>query len=705
MNRRRFIYTCAGGAAALLAASRSAYAFYQSSGLGLTLFSQPLRGRDATSLATEIGVAAADITPAPITGVTHYTVGIQQFTDTLHPALGPTTLWGFVPTNYLIAPPPGPRHLGGIILAQKGVPLQFTFRNTLPPLHPLPVDTTLLLPTGGGSASVNKTAVHVHGGLTPWISDGGPFAWSDPNGAHGPSFLNNVTLNPGAAINEAEYYLTNDQSSRFLWYHDHAVGITRLNAYAGIASGWIIRDQFELNLGLPRIEADVTHVGVPTAELILVFQDKTFVNAATIATLDPTWPGPRTSGSLWYPHVYEKVRWRQQGPGVPPDPSVVPEAFGDTMLVNGTVSPFVNVEPKRYRIQLLNACNARFLNLQLYVDDGSPNHITLNAATGNPTNAAGPSFRVIGTEAGFLPHPADVPANGVFNPVTQTGGLITGPAERWDILIDFTANAGQNLILYNDAPAPFPVGDNRNDYFPGLFVTPPAPNLVNATTVAGQAPNTRVIMQFRVGPAGSATTPGAPDIPTTADLSAGIDPLLAPIVGGIPTIPAGVPVRSLTLNETFDANGRLLQLLGTNVRLAGAKGFGRALTDPATETPTAGSIEIWEIANLTADTHPMHFHLVQAQILNRQPIKVNSYNGTPSFLVPTPTPPDPNELGWKETIRMPPGAVTRIIMQFTLPITPFTVPVSPRTGGFEYVWHCHILDHEEHDMMRPLVVM
>src|SRR5215467_3835647 len=302
MNRRRFIYTCAGGAAALLAASRSAYAFYQSSGLGLTLFAQPLRGSNATSLATEIGIAAPDSTPAPVTGVTHITQGIQRFTDTLHPALGPTTLWGFVPTNYLVAAPPGPRHLGGIILAQTGVPLQFTFRNNLPLTHPLPVDTTLLLQTGGGSASVNKTAVHVHGGLTPWISDGGPFAWSDPTGAHGPSFLNNTVLNPGAAINESEYYLTNDQSSRMLWYHDHAVGLTRLNAYAGLASGYIVRDPYELSLGLPRIEG-----GAPsTAELILVVQDKTFVNAANIGTLDPTWPGPKTSGSLWYPHMYEK---------------------------------------------------------------------------------------------------------------------------------------------------------------------------------------------------------------------------------------------------------------------------------------------------------------------------------------------------------------------------------------------------------------
>jgi spore coat protein A len=675
------------------------------------LFAQPLRGSNATSLADQIGIAKADTTPAPVTGVTHYTVGIQQFTDTLHPALGPTTLWGFVPTNYLVNPPiGGPKHLGGIILAEKNVPLQFTFRNTLPTTHPLMVDTTLLLAAQGGSAAVNRAAVHVHGGLTPWISDGGPFAWHDPLGNHGPSFLNNTVLNPGAPITDAEYYFTNDQSARMLWYHDHAVGLTRLNAYAGIASAWIIRDPFELSVGLPRIEAPVTGAAVPNAELIIVVQDKIFVNSATIAAMDPTWTGPNTTGSLWYPHVYEKVRWRTQGPGVPPNPSVVPEAFGDTMLVNGTVYPEVSVEPKIYRIQLLNACNARFLNLQLYTDDGTPNHITLNAA-GNPTNAPGPiptgatapSFRVIGTEAGFLPHPVDVPSNATFNPVSQTGGLVTAPAERWDLLIDFRAFAGRSLILYNDAPAPFPVGDTRNDYFPGFNITGSAPNPVNAGTPAGQGPNTRCIMRFNVG--GTVTSPGAPDLLASFDFTPGIDPFEAPIVGGVPVPPAGVPVRQLTLNETFDANGRLIQLLGTNVRGTVKNSFGRPLTDPATETPTAGSVEIWEIANLTADTHPMHFHLVQAQIINRQPIKVNSYNGTPSFLVPTATAPDPQELGWKETIRMPPGAVTRIIMRFTLPVTPFTVPTSGRTGGFEYVWHCHILEHEEHDMMRPLVVM
>ena len=694
ISRRRFLQATAG-ATAMLAMRRNAYAFYQSSGLGLTLFNQSLRGGGAISLATEIGVAAPD--GSGIAGADHYSIGIQQFQDTLHAALGPTTLWGYVPSNYLVAGPPGPRHLGGLIVAQKDKPIQITFKNTLPSVHPIPVDVTI----PDANLAPNRTAVHLHGGLVPWVSDGGPFSWFAPDGTHGASFLNNQVLNPGAPAGQAEYYYPNNQSARLGWYHDHAVGITRINAYAGIASAYVIRDDFELNLGLPRIESPVTGAGVSSAEMPIVVQDKIFVGPNILA-LDPTWPGPTSTGSLWYAHVYEKARWKMQGNfsrgnDAPVDPSVIPEFFGDTMLVNGTVYPKVAVEPKRYRLRILNATNARFLNLQLYVADASANGITLNAA-GIPSNAGGPTFRVVGTEGGFLQNAVDVPSNTPFNPVTLGGSLVTGLAERWDVIVDFTAFAGQSVILYNDAPAPFPVGDPRNDYFPGWNVKK---NPVNAITLPGQGPNTREIMRFDVGM--SVTSPGAPDISLTTDLRPGIDPFLAPIVGGIPTIPSGISTRQLTLNETFDPFGRLIQMEGTDVPLL--KGtFGRAYTDPPTETPRAGTIEIWEIANLTGDTHPIHFHLVNVQVLNRQAFKANQYGGVPSFLGP-PVPPPSTEFGWKETVKMNPGEVTRVIMQFNLPSVPFTVPSSPRTGGNEYVWHCHILEHEEHDMMRPLIVI
>jgi len=267
------------------------------------------------------------------------------------------------------------------------------------------------------------------------------------------------------------------------------------------------------------------------------------------------------------------------------------------------------------------------------------------------------------------------------------------PAERADVLFDFSAHAGQRIILYSDTPAPFPMGTPLNDYFPGLANKNP----VNALTPAGSGPNTREILRFNVVPATSADAPLAIDQTTALP---GTDPLLAP--PGVTTPPPGVTTRQLTLNEAFDGYGRLIQMLGTNVALPPAAGFGRPYELPATETPKAGDLEVWQITNLTADTHPIHIHLVNAQILSRQAFN-GVFKGTPN-LKGALLPPLPYEAGWKETIGMNPGEVTTVLMQFNLPKVPFTVPVSPRTGGHEYVWHCHILEHEEHDMMRPLVV-
>ncbi|MDQ3821470.1 MAG: multicopper oxidase domain-containing protein, partial [Acidobacteriota bacterium] len=171
----------------------------------------------------------------------------------------------------------------------------------------------------------------------------------------------------------------------------------------------------------------------------------------------------------------------------------------------------------------------------------------------------------------------------------------------------------------------------------------------------------------------------------------------------------------------MDEYGRLIQYLGTSAALSKAsKGFGRGYADPATEVVNKNAMEVWQIINLTADTHPIHFHLVNAQIVSRQPFSTTNYNGgLPTYTGPA-RPPDPTEAGWKETVRMNPGEVTTVIMQFKLPTVPFTVPGSPRAYGTasplglsagiagpvnEYVWHCHILEHEEHDMMRPLIVV
>ena len=186
------------------------------------------------------------------------------------------------------------------------------------------------------------------------------------NGTHGLSFLNNQVLNPGAASNEAEYYYPNHQSARLLWYHDHAFGITRTNAYAGVASAYIIRDAFEASLKTLGLPDFIENNG---NEIPIIIQDKIFVGS-NINTLDPTWVSkglPKTPEAL-DPHVYEKNRWKLIGAGSQlPNPSVIAEMFGDTMLTNGVVYPEIPVEPRRYRLRILNACNARFLNLQLLV--------------------------------------------------------------------------------------------------------------------------------------------------------------------------------------------------------------------------------------------------------------------------------------------------------------------------------------------------
>jgi FtsP/CotA-like multicopper oxidase with cupredoxin domain len=713
-SRREFLQIVAATGAATIIPWRRAYAFYQSPGTPIPGAQWPGIAKYATSLRgvgpAGIPVAASDGVSA-VTGATHYSLRVAEFADHLHPSLGPTTLWGFNPSIALGGGLQPQRHLGGIIVATKGKATQLTITNTLPAAHTLPVDVSIPA-IGGfsdalgrfGGSGYNAVSTHLHGGFVPWVSDGGPMAWVTPNGNIGPSFMQAFmrSLNPALGTGQAEYYYPNQQTARLMWYHDHAHDITRLNAYAGIASAYIIRDSFEgslRNLGLP----DFVEAG--GREIPLVVQDKIFVGP-DIAIADPTWSAVTTAksqtvGSLWYPHVYEKNRWKFTGNTVMPDPSCIPEMFGDTMLVNGTVFPVASVEARRYRFRFLNACQARFLNLQLYIADASRDGVTFSNQ-GVPLNAPGPGFLVIGTEGGFLPKPVSVPATQPFNPGMLTAGLpslLTAPAERWDFIVDFSGLAGQSVVLYTDAPAPFPMGDPRNDYFAG--------NQNGVTTKPGYGPDTRILMKFNV--VGASSTDPQLTITTGTDLTSGLDPFLVPpgiaVQNGVVNLPPGTPVRQLTLNETFDSLGRLIQFVGPNTLNAMIPGtYGREYMDTATETPRAGSTEVWQIANLTGDTHPIHFHLVNVQVLGRQPFNVGKYTGTPIYTGPARNP-DPTELGWKETVRMNPGEVTTVIMRFDLPATPFVVPSSPRTGGAEYVWHCHILEHEEHDMMRPLIVI
>ncbi len=739
ITRRQFLkYAAITGAAATLPlkmAVREAWAQYGFNSPNLTKFVDPIRMVGTIPLASPDngGVPMPFTSPYGSWSAIHYTINIGQFNDVLHsdfitpaatrasitgwkvpPAYGfintgfaGTKLWGFNPATNLT-----PRHLGGIIVAGKGAPVQITFRNNLPPTHIIPVDVSASFPDAANGQ--NDTSVHLHGGFVPWISDGGPFATWRPTGPHGVNFLNNQVLRPAAAANEAEYYYPNDQSARLVWYHDHAHDLTRINAYAGIASGYVIHDPAAeavlMGQGIPSDIDLYDPVALPNGGMIyLIFQDKIFFGPAGPPINYIANAGP---GDLGYPYIYDTALFGPLGiPSFPPFtalaplpiPSVVPEMFGDTILVNGTAYPFLTVEARRYRIRMLNACNSRFLNPRLVA----------TAGTGFPNNTepaptvAGPSFIQIGTEGGYLP--AAVPVNG-----KKQLQLLIAPAERADLIVDFTGvMPGKEFILYNDAPGPFPGGSKIFDYYPNNSKTP--------TSTPGFGPNTRTLLKFKVA-AGAGSAP----LPATITLPVGQAYGNAPLVNQAPGVPTPIPaqvtvggqtyavnVRDLTLNEGFDEYGRLAQYLGTHVA-TNPGFFGRRYMDPATEVIPAGSVEVWQIANLTADAHPIHFHLVNVQILSRQPFNVRTYNGIPNF-TGMPVAPDANELGWKETVRMNPGQVTTVIMKFDLPVVPFTVPSSPRAAELgitpspgqtlnEYVWHCHILEHEEHDMMRPLVV-
>ena len=586
--------------------------------------------------------------PTSYLGADYYQLVAGEYTQQLHPQLPhPTRLWGYADATTGMH-----RHLGPVIVAQRGTPVRLSVTNYLPPVHPLPIDSSI----PGAELPPNRMAVHLHGGHVPWISDGGPFSWFGADGTYGPSAVSVPDMGVPAP-GTFSYYYPNDQSARLMWYHDHAIGITRLNAYAGLASAYILRDFAEATL--------IASGAIPSNEIPLVIQDKVF------KTVADQWGQP---GDLWYPSEYDS---EDLGPSALelPFPSCVPEFFGDTMLVNGLVFPTARVEQRAYRLRVLNACNARFCTLRLFYAQGAE----FPASTEPNLHLPGPPFVQIGTEGGFLPDP--VPLDG-----SKNATLLLAPAERADLIVDFSdVPAGSILILYNDAAAPFPMGDPATDYHSGT-------GRRETLSQAGFGPNTRTLLQIVVGPRIGAKDPHSPlRLPP-------LDP--APLVPfGVTTLPPGIPVRDLTLNEDVDQFGRLIQRLGTTESLYEGT-FARNYEDLPTEMPTAGAIEAWRIFNLSGDTHPMHFHLVNAQIVSRQAVNIRRLR-----LLGPPRPPDANELGWKETVRMNPGECTTVIVKFDLPTVPFVVPPSPRTGGHEYVWHCHILEHEEHDMMRPLVII
>jgi spore coat protein A, manganese oxidase len=765
ISRREFLkYAGIAGAAATLPLKfgvRSAHAF--SNSMPLTKFAQPMR-----TFAIDIPPSAAIADPLD-PGVDYHNVVAGWFRDVLHPEITTfqtangvpvtaqgTRLFGYSGAGTVAGGLIGGKHLGHAIVATKGKPVRIRFDNQLPTTQIVPFDSTITQGIGVPPTQ-DRAAIHMHGGLVPWTSDGGPFHWlksgSSTNGAgvYGPSIVNWLPDSAGTFTND--YYYPNLQSARFMWYHDHAIGITRTNAYSGVATGYLIRDTSDAAFNF--MESNYGGFPLADVELLLVFQDKIFWTGNGVGALDPlygTYVQGAQAGDLWYPYLYERARWKVNGPGKNlPIPSVVAEFFGDTMLVNGTVNPVKVVDPGAYWMRTLNACNARFLNLSFVKEDplipGEPlgGYVV-------PTPAPVDVW-VVGTEGGFLPAPKPLfsqglPVGGFLPTPFLPGPWLNGPAERFELIVNFSACAGMKVLLYNDAQGPFPAGSPLNDYYPGAPKNP-------VITAPGKSPNTRTLMRFDVSGTG---TPRGVSMPTNAVLGSSnpVLPVVPDLVNGGLTLPVGftswtnpntqevytynATPQTLTLNENFDLQGRLQQLVGTGVPLV--KGtFGRAYLDAPTENISVNQIQIWNVFNLTADTHPMHVHEFNAMILSRRPFQVNSFNGVTPNWTALGRGPDPGEEGWKETFKMNPGecitlailvedplpatyagapkyvrgnykipGTATIVQRPTVKVGAFTgtLPISPRLQalgfiGDEYVWHCHILEHEEHDMMRPLV--
>jgi len=566
------------------------------------------------------------LTPDTLThpGSEYYELAMTQFQQDLgivDPVTGQpllTTVWGYGGSY------PGPTIEARSTLAENtrnpGLPVKVLWSNDLfeadgvtPLPHLLPVDTTLHCGANSAGVASNcrplvRTVAHLHGGHTDADSDGHPEAWFSAGfGQGGPAFK--------AQMNGV-YTYRNDQESAPLWYHDHAMGITRLNVYAGLSGFYLLRDDREDRL----VRRGVLPSGA--YEIPLLIQDRSFYTDGSLAYPDAPFIDPATGQAATLDPVTGA-----------PVPSVVPEFFGDTILVNGKAWPVLDVEPRKYRLRVLNGSNSRFYNMKF----------DWTKMKGGVARLKQLKFRQIGTDGGLL------------NRAVKLKTMTLAPAERADIIVDFSDDdlLGKTIILSNNAATPFPLG------------------------AAVDPATTGKIMAFRV------VQPLNAAVPDTKKPKVLRRQPIAPLS---PT--PGAPLRELVLVENMDSLGRLMPLLGTSA--AG----GLLWSDPTTETPVLGTTEIWSIINATPDTHPVHQHLVQFQILDRQAFDTATYvPGQPGTLalLGAKTPPPREEAGWKDTARANPGEVIRVIANYDL------------LG--EYVWHCHILEHEDHEMMRKFEVI
>ena len=570
-SRRNFLqYSLATGAALGVSAARPDIA------AAATRASAPaaLQSQALTPYLQPLPLPGAGLVVAAPTSANHYDFSVRMISKQVHPSLPATPVFAYDDGSGLAGQAGS---LGMVIVATTGTPVTATYTNNLPAVYPswIPVDTRLT-PLG----TQVRMLTHLHGAFVAGADDGNPMV--TPNG-FGLGETQTVTY-----PNQAP-----EQSARLMWFHDHAMGATRLNVFAGLAGAYLLRDEFDTG-------TEPNPIGVPGGayEIPLVFQDRQF----------------NTDGTFRYPlSTIPGATW-------------IGEYFGNTFLVNGKVWPYLNVEPRLYRFRILNGCNARIMN------------VTFNAPTWQ-----------IGNEGGL------------FDTTVAMPSLTLTPAERADVIVDFSSLAGQTRYVRNNPPvAP---------------VSTPAPNLPQ-------------VMQIRVGT--TVTNPGPAFIP-------------ANLPGVRPNLTHPVTSRYITLNEVgADTSGWYLNL--------NSRHFGKAPL-----TPRVGTVEDWYFINTTPDTHPMHTHLFTHQVIGRVPFDVAGYvaaHGTPtgvpgginpfpkppgvSFATGPMLPPTPDERGWKETTKANPGYVTIIRAKMDLP----TGVVAPQS----YVHHCHIVEHEDNDMMQGFIV-
>src|SRR5215207_4973490 len=571
--------------------------------------------------------------------VDFYAIGVRQFRQqVLPPGMPGTTVWSYGSVNH----PSSFNYPAFTIQAKHNTPVRVKWinglmdgsRNYLP--HLLPVDPTLhwANPPGGGAGRDSEPrftgtpgpytgpvpiVTHLHGGESRQESDGYPEAWYLPAAANIPAGYASVgsqyrefksifkqrfgvEWKRGTAV--AQY--ANDQPAATLWYHDHTLGMTRANVYAGPAGFYLIHGG----------DNDLPRRALPRDDIPIAIQDRSFY----------------TDGSLFYPGSREFFD-EFAGPYIGQDSSDIPpiwnpEFFTNTTVANGRTWPVLEVEQRRYRFRLLNGCNSRFLILKLATDP----------LAARPTPAALP-FWQIGAEGGFLRAPVQLPQ------------LLISPAERADVIVDFSdLPVGTALYLINEGPdEPFGGGAPESDF--------PAAD-----------PNTTgQVMKFVVAPRTSRDRSKRPerlDLPTPKRLG------------------RARKTRRLSLNE---ADSAVLAGVGPREAELGTVGKdGRRMPigwdHPITESPRVGATEIWELHNFTQDAHPMHIHEVQFQVLDRRPLRGGAARGRESW-----------ESGLKDTVIALPQEVTRVKARFDRP------------GLF--VWHCHILEHEDNEMMRPYRVL